>query len=63
MSDADEVDIEMELNSNDDATVLTLTLRSTKAIDFNALILCLESYLTDLTRAEAQQKEPGFQSH
>lgn len=59
----DEADIEMELNSNDDATQLTLTLKSTKAIDFSDLILALETYLTDLTRAEAQKREPVCQTH
>lgn len=59
----DENEIEMELSANEDSTELTLTLKGKTAIDFSDLILALESYLTDLTRAEAQKKEPGFQTH
>lgn len=59
--DGGEVTFEME--SNEEATVVTLTLTSTCQMSVNDLILALESYLTDLTRAEAQRREPGVLSH
>lgn len=61
MEEQDEITFEME--SNDNATVVTLKLTSTCSMTVSDLILALETYLTDLTRAEAQKKEPGTRTH
>ena len=57
----DEISFEME--SSDDAKTVTLTLKSTCEMTVSDLILALETYLTDLVRAEDQRRKPGILSH
>ncbi len=61
--DEDDGEVTFEMETNDDATKVFLTLTSSRPMTMNELILALETYLTDLTRAEAQRREPGVLSH
>ncbi len=61
VEEQDEVSFEME--TSEDAKVVTLRLVSTREMTVGDLIMALETYLSDLTRAETQRREPGVLLH
>ncbi len=66
MSSEDEIsddEIEMKLIANEDSTKVSLEMTCKTAIDMGDLILSLEEFLTELTRAEVQKREPGVKLH
>lgn len=61
MSDDDEIVFRLAVSS--DMRVYTLTLESPSRMTSHQFIMALESYLTDLTRASEQLKDPSNQIH
>lgn len=61
MSDDDEIEIRLETNK--EQTEISLVLTSKTPIDMSDLILGLEQYLTELTRAESDLRKPGVELH
>ena len=61
MDDDDEIVYRLAVNR--DRTVYTLTLESPRGMATNEFIMALEVYLTDISRAENQLKDPNNQIH
>ena len=61
--DGDTSEVEFELNTSEDARTISLSMKSSRPMDYQDLILALEFYLTEITRAEMQRRQPGVQQH
>lgn len=58
-----EDNIKITEERNTDGTMFAVRITSPNPISTSELILALECYLNDLTRTEAQLREPGVQTH
>lgn len=56
-------EIEITLEANEAKTEFYLVFKSKEPIGVGELILSIEEYLTELTRAESDLRKPGVLSH
>jgi hypothetical protein len=60
---AEDEEIEMIMQANEDATEVSLVFKRKSTIDLGELILAIEEFLTELTRAESDKRKPGVEVH
>lgn len=53
----------ISMEASEDSTQFAIIFEKKTAISVSELILALEEYLTDLTRAEADKRRPGTEVH
>lgn len=63
MSSEEDDEIEMRMEASDDATEVSIVFKAKKEITMNHLIIAIEEYLSELTRAESDKRRHGVEIH